>query len=334
MRSLRRIRWWLTAFTVLDACLLGAAFLVMRFGHEVVWPTSLIVMLPQWLWMVPPALTLGVCLLIRAWPAAGLNAALLGAAAIALSGCAFATGSPVSGETAPRTVRCVTWNVHNGKRHLDEIRRKLLELEPDVVCLQEAFDPRFTELIPGWSHVDALGVRVQSRFPVVEAGWLGRTSNGYCPWAACEITTPAGDLVVLNVHFSKAMAGDVIERHTGDLAGYFAQMVVRRMNQVDVVLAALPGSRPTVVAGDFNTPPNSSLHRALARRMTDCYAATRFGFGYTFLVGRLVPSWRIDYVWAANGVRPVSVRLGHAYPSDHRPLVADVALPAAGQVAR
>jgi endonuclease/exonuclease/phosphatase (EEP) superfamily protein YafD len=58
-------------------------------------------------------------------------------------------------------------------------------------------------------------------------------------------------------------------------------------------------------------------------RLTDCFAATGVGTGYTFLFRGLAP-FRIDYVWLNAGLRPVRCRIESASPSDHRPVFAEV----------
>ncbi len=328
-RGRRRLGRPAAILTAANAALVVAASAFAWFGSDTDSPTSFIVVMPQWLWVLPALALAALCLALRARGLVAANAAVLCLGAVYLGGWQLAVGSPAGPTLARPTVRLVTWNVDNQRAHRDEIREKLLALKPDVVCLQEAFDPTFTGLIPGWDHVDVLGVRIQSRWPMTDAAWFGRdVSREYRPWAACEVRTPVGELVVLDVHFTKFEVGEGIERHTEALATQMALMALRRENQAVVVLRALPPTGPAVVAGDFNLPPACAMHRALARRMTDSFAATRFGFGYTFLLKRLLPTWRIDYVWAANGVRPVRTFLDHAYPSDHRPLVADLILPA------
>ena len=313
-----------------SACLLleAGGFLLVRMGGEGSSARSLLVLAPAWLWLILPSVSLVAGVLgRRCWPAV-VSAGVLVAAAVLMAGFELATGSPGPDATSANSVRIVTWNVHNERDHVAEIREKLLAMQPDVVCLQEALDSdAFGDLLPGWHQAKVYAVRILSRWPIAEGEWFGLRDEEYRQWPACEVMTPSGPLVVLNVHFVQNLGGDSFERHDPDLARRLSRFAQLGANQIDVVLAALPPARPSVVAGDFNTPPRSAHYRALARRMTDAFAASEFGFGYTFLIGKLIPSWRIDYVWCANGVRPVRSQVWGARPSDHRPLVVDVQMP-------
>lgn len=76
---------------------------------------------------------------------------------------------------------------------------------------------------------------------------------------------------------------------------------------------------PTVIAGDFNSTPDSALHQALRRTLRDAWSGGR-GFGGTVDAFGWVPL-RIDYVYTTDDF---SVRRTEVLPSacsDHRPVV-------------
>jgi endonuclease/exonuclease/phosphatase family metal-dependent hydrolase len=87
--------------------------------------------------------------------------------------------------------------------------------------------------------------------------------------------------------------------------------------------AASPG--PCIVAGDFNSPPDSPLHRLAWHGYRDCFAVAGSGCGYTAHAPRpwvridrilVTPDWRVSRAWTARG----SGR-------DHLPVIAEVWLP-------
>lgn len=79
---------------------------------------------------------------------------------------------------------------------------------------------------------------------------------------------------------------------------------------------------PTLILGDFNTPPNSDGHELLSRSFADCFGEVGGGFGYTFRAD--IPVWRIDYVWASPALIPCRATVGSCRLSDHRPLSVDL----------
>ena len=59
---------------------------------------------------------------------------------------------------------------------------------------------------------------------------------------------------------------------------------------------------PTIIAGDFNATPDSAMHTALRRELTDAWQAAGWGLGATRTVGIL--PLRIDYIYTTTRLRP------------------------------
>jgi endonuclease/exonuclease/phosphatase family metal-dependent hydrolase len=62
----------------------------------------------------------------------------------------------------------------------------------------------------------------------------------------------------------------------------------------------------------------------MAGQLTDAFAAVGSGYGWSF--PRPVPLWRIDYAWLSSDVKPLNCRTLAVGPSDHYPVVVDVAI--------
>jgi len=84
---------------------------------------------------------------------------------------------------------------------------------------------------------------------------------------------------------------------------------------------------PTVVAGDFNAPPDAAIHAALRGHLADAWARAGAGPGSTRRVGGFFPL-RVDYVYLTRPPLGVlDARVPDVACSDHRPVVAVLALP-------
>jgi endonuclease/exonuclease/phosphatase (EEP) superfamily protein YafD len=79
---------------------------------------------------------------------------------------------------------------------------------------------------------------------------------------------------------------------------------------------------PTIVAGDFNTPPESSNFREHWAGFDNAFSVAGFGFGATKFNGWI--RLRIDHVLLGDGLHAVRAFVGDDVWSDHRPVIVDV----------
>jgi len=82
---------------------------------------------------------------------------------------------------------------------------------------------------------------------------------------------------------------------------------------------------PTVVAGDFNSTRDASLHASLRQHLVDGWERGGEGFGGTVALFDWLPL-RIDYIYASPDLPVVSAELPDVGCSDHRPVVVDLAI--------
>jgi endonuclease/exonuclease/phosphatase family metal-dependent hydrolase len=90
-------------------------------------------------------------------------------------------------------------------------------------------------------------------------------------------------------------------------------------------LIGTPGA-PTVLTGDMNAAPDTPEIATLKGFLTDTWPVAGAGPGYTSVSS--TPTRRIDYVFGAGGVKPMTDRLIGTDPaaSDHLPVVATLEL--------
>jgi endonuclease/exonuclease/phosphatase (EEP) superfamily protein YafD len=81
----------------------------------------------------------------------------------------------------------------------------------------------------------------------------------------------------------------------------------------------------SVVAGDFNSTRDASLHAALRRRLVDAWERGGRGFGGTVRFWKGLPL-RIDYVYVSDAFAVGGTRVPALDCSDHRPVVAELVL--------
>ncbi len=219
--------------------------------------------------------------------------------------------------------RLFSANVYAGNddpaRYAEEIRRDA----PDVVVLQEA-TPTFLAALDGAGAVadlpyrvvvtrtDPFAAMVASRWPVLDYDVV--ELDGRPVLVRATVAVGGGPIRLFSVHAVAPFAGD---RAAWGRAVREVGEAVRREEA------------PVLVAGDFNaTWGNRAFRRLLDAGLTDAAAARGRPFQMTWPRDRALipPVARIDHVLTTTGLAVTAVRTGRGSGSDHRPLVAEVAV--------
>jgi endonuclease/exonuclease/phosphatase family metal-dependent hydrolase len=220
-------------------------------------------------------------------------------------------------------LRVVSYNVRSLRDDRAALVRVIRELNPDVLCLQEA--PR----LPRWrgrcaalardtgllyvggggttggaAMLASMRVDVQSTLEYRFSRTPGLPERGA---VAALVVVGGAAAVVASVHLG--LDADERIRHRGELVG-----LVDRF-----------GAAVTVLAGDLNELPDKPVWRAIAAEFTDAGGADD-----TPTFSTRVPRHRIDGVFVRGPGRVVSYRVVDGVDvlaaSDHRPVVAEVEL--------
>jgi endonuclease/exonuclease/phosphatase (EEP) superfamily protein YafD len=226
---------------------------------------------------------------------------------------------------APR-LRVVTSNVRYASPDSTPLGMELAATGADVLLLQEldtdhlatikaagAFDP-----FP-YSYVDtrsgSFGAGIWSRYPISD----GETwEPGGLPMVRATITVDETPVHVFNIHCKAPMRRRWIPIWKTQLAAVMSEANV----------AARTG--PVVVAGDFNsTWGHEPFRRLLAgAQLRDAHVDDGRGLATTWPRGGRItpPLFRLDHVLVSEGLYVLGTREGIGHTSDHRPVIADLAL--------
>jgi endonuclease/exonuclease/phosphatase family metal-dependent hydrolase len=227
--------------------------------------------------------------------------------------------SPLVRAESPIRLRVLTWNVWGVPAitsHLDErmaaLPGAIARLDPDIVLLQELWDPRHAESVGrklgehGFRHArrfetpaGATGLFVASKFPLGAGAFrsfsLGRMPHSFwhLDWmvekglASVTIETPLGALRVENTHLQAQYRTD---RYGAERLAQAAEIVVMNGGHSNETM---------LLAGDFNGP-GDELPRRVLRDLGSLEDAS--------------PSSSEDSVYA-RGSRALSIRIVSARPA-------------------
>ncbi len=274
-------------------------------------------------WLLVPALPLaGLALWRRRWALAA-TAVAVGVAQLVWLGQAIGWHGtrPFPGDAVP--LRLITANMLLDNPQVDRLADQLLAGGADVVLLQEVTPEHLATLqaTPLWAAypervVDALpgyhGSLILSRLPVT----AGRAIDvaGF-PMTRADVSTAAGPVRIVDVHAVAPINDTNLDLWLGQMAamaGFTA-----------------PDGGALIMAGDFNaTTDHAPFQRLLAAGLRDAFLVAGSGYGATWphWSGPSVPVMRLDHVLVSDGVDVVSLHEEVSAGSDHRRLVAELAL--------
>src|SRR5262249_36935140 len=216
------------------------------------------------------------------WRALGVLAVALLVAGGPVMGLAVPWRTWLPGPPARPRLRVLTCNVHGHLLTPEELAMLLANTDPDVIVLQswssrdEASVFRYGE----WHLARAGELCVASHYPVQAAEPATdpafRTGNGAA--ARFDLDTPVGTLHLFNVHLASPRRGleAVIENGWAGAAEIEGDTELRRRQSEQVRRWAEEADSPLLLAGDFNTPPDSVVFRQCWSGYPDAFAEAGF----------------------------------------------------------
>lgn len=219
-----------------------------------------------------------------------------------------ATSFRCSSVTAPpNTLRAVQWNVMAGRLGWTGVYETLHDLDADVIVLVEAYQApqeraeMLARYLPGYNATaEHDGLMILSRGPLdgVDFGALDRGG-----------------------HFVKAST--TLDARSFDVMAIDIESDPRRFRKLPLAAlakrAASEVGRPLLVAGDFNTPPDSVHYAKLRETMRNGFETVGWGYGPTW--PSMAPVVRLDQFWVNDGLKLYSCSSNWTIRSDHRPRV-------------
>jgi endonuclease/exonuclease/phosphatase (EEP) superfamily protein YafD len=242
-------------------------------------------------------------------------------------------------QTSGQSLRVMTANLLVSNDDLSAVSALMLVERPDIVAVQELgiemADHLAAQLKRQYPYQllapsrgsDGLGIL--SRYPIQTEP---RTS-AYVRACSCQRVTIAVDgrrVDLVNVHPPTPAITYIRLGRLPIPTGFDSQ---RNGSVLQAALDGIdPDRGPLIVLGDFNLSDRSPMYREIRRNLLDAHAQAGWGLGYTFpalaFEGLPVISIvRIDYILFDRTLAAQASHIGTTPGSDHRYLVADLALP-------
>jgi endonuclease/exonuclease/phosphatase (EEP) superfamily protein YafD len=226
--------------------------------------------------------------------------------------------APQAPEGAERFLRVTTFNISGwNDRHLNEVAQFLADKKADVAVLEEVRGQHanFIESLAAQYpyRVGDNGLVILSKHPIVADGRIDRDDEPF--WMS---------LIIRWVRLD-------VDGKTVELAGvHLARPFYPELHQSDIeTLTTFVQNRasPLIVAGDFNAAPWTVNLKTFTKETGlgrfNSYDPT---WPMRWRSTPLLPVVPIDNVFASSHFAKISTTVGPRLDSDHRPVIADIAL--------
>ena len=321
---LPRTRSWIGRRLLLAAWLVAmllAAIATLRLAaHDAAFPLVALNAFSAWLYL--PAWIVGGGALLARRQVLAVVAGVLCALHIVWLGPAgfFASAPPEAVASAP-TFRLMSANLLMSNEDTAGIVGEVLRVRPDVLLVQElapqwqrVFDaPAVMRLLPHRRSItrpDSFGIGIYSRFPIDAEVFTIED----LPQIRADLLIGGRPLRVYNFH-------SLPPRNWEYTAGWNRMMgdIVRRLGNE---------RGPILVGGDLNATPQARWYQTLTSgRLRGAHEDRGRGFANTWPNGLWpLPPLRLDHLLLSPEVACRTIREGEGRGSDHRPLVAQLAL--------
>ncbi len=323
----------LQIFSLTYLALLLLLLVLWRIVGERHWLLIALLYMPQALYLIPALVLLTVALVTRRKREAVIN--LVSVVTVIFLFMHFRVHLPFR-RHAPhsQTLRVLTYNIYAGRHGAEKVASVLKESGADIIFLQEARKPQqgnypdpvplILAHFPRWHFARSEGLVILSRHPLSNRKALPLGQFRKC--LTCRVKVGNQSIRLINVHFSTAASGQTLTRSGRRFREYLRHTAAVRKEETHALLKIIQAdTSPLIVAGDFNSPPNSYPHHALTRDLVDCFDRAGWGFGMTYSSTR--PLWRIDYIFVRGNFAVARCQTFSARASDHRPVMADLSLP-------
>jgi endonuclease/exonuclease/phosphatase (EEP) superfamily protein YafD len=321
--------WGIWLYTVA----LVVVWLALRLGGDRWWPATLLLFGPRWLCGVP----LIALAPLAAWSRRRLVwvlAADLLIVVAAIMGLCLPVGQRAASKEP--TLRILTCNVKGRCTDNAALDRLIQGLDPDLVALQGCWGDVRIAWPQDWHVWQRGAIVVASRYPIRDCeAILGENPPHRWPsvnLVHCLVETPRGEVPFVSVHLPSPHDGieQILDRKTlirpTRREALLQQTAVRWEAAEEVSQWARGLSDAAILAGDFNTPPDSCIYREHWRDFGNAFSQSGLGFGYTEWP-RIKTRWfglRIDHILYGSRWQARRCWVGPDIGSDHLPLIADL----------
>lgn len=228
-----------------------------------------------------------------------------------------------------RDIKVLTFNVKYGDYGWDKVKNYIKEQDPDIILVQE----KDTNRALRQDLVKYPSVILKTKHKIVrQAEIIEDNSRGNSFYADVDIN---GKIIrIVNVYLEpfrlqKTMFTKLDAMGIGNVSALLSHMIPTfqaHEDQIKKIRKAIDFSPyPVILAGDFNSVPNSYEYYNLGKDLQDAFLTAGKGSASSFHDYKI--PLRIDYIFSSKSIIPLSYKVDQSVKlSDHYPVIAEFLL--------
>lgn len=327
-----------------NLCLLLVVSLLLFAVSEDWWFSSALTYAPRMPYLVPAFLLLVASAL---WHRSSIAVNLISTSMVAvpIMGLSLPVSQWTGGSASSargQTLKVISCNVQDFRPDFASVLKEVSRFNPDVVAFQDARSEStlLRQYFESWHSLREGEYFLASRYPIklISAGHFEAFDR--LGAIQCELELPSTKIMFFNVHQMTPRHGlrnldissPITQRGSGRMAQYLELRTAEAIELRDFVEGSR-GQLPTLIAGDFNTPCESSLYHRNWFGYQNAFNVAGIGYGYSFPCTRQycwppgLPWMRLDHILADDAWKVHKCFVGKANGSDHRLIAATLELP-------
>lgn len=298
------------------------------------WFSSALTYAPRQPWLLP---AVGLLVASAVWHRSSVMVNLISTTVVAvpIMGLSLPVSHWMAGtvDSSGQTLKVLSCNVQDFRPDFASVLAEISRFNPDVVVFQDARSQTklLSQYFEGWHVIRDTEYFLASRYPAKLVGVGHFDAFDRDAVMQCELELPTTKVMFFNVHQmtprhglrSLDLSSPITQRGSERLSRYLEL----RSEEAAEIRDFVEGSRnglPTLIAGDFNMPSESSLYHRHWFGYQNAFGMAGSGYGYSFPCTRQycwpagVPWMRLDHILVDEAWHVRSCFVGSANGSDHR----------------
>lgn len=230
-------------------------------------------------------------------------------------------------------LKVISFNTRSGLGQKNEVRKYMKDSGADIILLQEDGNKGYESL--GYQTLNPKDdLTVLSKYKIVDSKIITLNGNKFISAPAIQIDIEIKGKIYrfINIYlhpfkFEKSMikldgSNEEDEKKVKNIIKRMIPTFKVHQHQVSVIKKAVENSPyPVILAGDFNSVPNSYEYYHLLDGLQDAFVEAGSGSSTSFHDYKF--PIRIDYIFASKTLQPISYKVDRSvHISDHYPVIA------------